>query len=125
MIFLLAILVLLLHSTNKSPKNRQVMVGDYPANNFPLSGGMSLEVLEKMVEDGLPQHSLDEFATMEDEFLRLEKDTVCGGHSLKIPAVELSRKIKDRFPNYDFSYHNLHIKQLSEPSKAINPWLTC
>ena len=125
MIWFLAFMILSIHMSNTSPKNRMVVVGDYKARNFPLSGGMSLEVVEKMVEDGLPQDSLEEFATLEDEFLRLEKETVCGGHSFKIPAVELSRKIKDRFGNYDFSYHNLHIKQISEPSKSINPWLTC
>ena len=125
MFWFLVILIILIHYTKATPLGHRIVVGNYPAKHFPLSGGMSVEIIEKMRDDGLPQHSLEEFATMEDEFLRLEKETVCGGHSLKIPAIELSRSIKERFPTYDFKYHNLHIKQISEPSKSINPWLSC
>ena len=119
------VLVFLLMKAKGASKNPYVIVGNYKAKNFPLSGGMSLEVIQKMKDDELPQYSLEEFASMEDEFLRLEKETVCSGVSYKIPAVEMSNKIKSRFPNYDFRYHNLHIKQVSEPSKSINPWITC
>ena len=118
-------LVWLLMKAKGASNNPYVIVGNYKATHFPLSGGMSLEVIQKMREDGLPQYSLEEFASMEDEFLRLEKETVCSGLSYKVPAIEMSRKIKSRFPKYDFRYHNLHIKQVSEPSKAINPWITC
>ena len=108
-----------------STTRNQVVAGDIKALHFPISGGFSKEVVEKMVQDGLSKQSVEEFVSMEDQFLYMEKETVCKGVSLKVPAMELSRQIKERFRDYDFKYHNLHIKQISEPSKAINPWLTC
>ena len=106
-------------------KPRAVVVGNYKCKHFDTSGGMSLEVLKKMQSDNLCQERLEEFATLEDEFLYLERQTVCSGKSFKVPMMELDTQIKDRFSAYDFKYHNMHIKQASEPTKQVNPWLTC
>ena len=58
-----------------------------------------------------------------DEFLKMEKETVHTGVSYLIQATELSTMIKERFVNYNFDYHNMHIRQMSMPSKVINKWL--
>jgi hypothetical protein len=122
-IFTVALLMIMFKPSTGEP--RTVEVGNYKCKHFDTSGGMSLEVLKKMQSDGLCQERLEEFATLEDEFLYLERQTVCGGKSFKVPMMELDRKIRDRFAAYDFKYHNMHIKQASEPTKQVNPWITC
>ena len=62
---------------------------------------------------------------MEDRFLNLERLSVCTQTSRKIEAFGLSKEIKDRFRGYDFSYHDQHLKQISEPHKLINRNVTC
>mgnify|MGYP005644760017 CR=1 FL=1 len=123
MCFLAVILLNIFNPTTGEP--RVTIVGNYRCKHFDTSGGMSLEILKKMQADGLCQERLEEFATLEDEFLYLERQTVCGGKSFRVPMMELDTQIRDRFSAYDFKYHNMHIKQASEPTKQVNPWLTC
>lgn len=124
-LFAAAILLYLFRPTGERVEPRKIEVGSYVCKHFDTSGGMSLEILRKMRDDGLCQERLEEFATLEDEFLYLERQTVCTGKSYRVPMMELDRQIRDRFSQYDFKYHNLHIKQASEPTKQVNPWLTC
>jgi hypothetical protein len=37
----------------------------------------------------------------------------------------LSNKIKEMFPKYNFSHHTIHLKQIAEPKKSINPYIKC
>jgi len=125
LVFVVTIFLYLFKPNGEKAQPRKIEVGNYVCQHFDISGGMSLEILKKMRDDGLCQERLEEFATLEDEFLYLERQTVCTGKSYKIPMTELDRQIRDRFSSYDFKYHNLHIKQASEPTKQVNPWLTC
>jgi hypothetical protein len=41
-------------------------------------------------------------------------------------AVALSRQMRERFPGYDFTYHDdVHIKQMDTPSRVVNRNLVC
>ena len=106
-------------------QTQQATAGGYTTKYFPLSGGLSLEMFHKMKSDGLSDTSLRDFLTMEDMFLKMEKDTTCLGTSYAIQAQALSQQIKERFRGYRFDYHNLHLKQMAEPSKSVNIYLTC
>jgi hypothetical protein len=101
----------------------QSVIDNIKSSHFPLSGGFSVEIVEKMKKDGMSNESIKQFITMEDEFLRMEKETVYTGVSYLIQATELSTMIKERFVNYNFDYHNMHIRQMSMPSKVVNKWL--
>lgn len=106
-------------------QTQQVTAGGYTTKYFPLSGGMSQEIFHKMKTDGLSDTSLRDYLTMEDTLLKMEQETVCLGISYAIQGQALSQQIKNRFSAYRFDYHNIHIKQMSEPSKNLNTFLTC
>ena len=106
-------------------QTQQATASGYTTKYFPLSGGLSLEIFHKMKSDGLSETSLRDFLMMEDTFLRMEQETVCLGTSYAIQGQALSQQIKNRFRGYRFDYHNLHLKQMAEPSKNVNTFLTC
>ena len=102
--------------------NSQEVIGTYKTKFFTKN---SKELLEQMKAGGLSEQSLIEFAMMEDEFMGYEKQTVCHHVSYLREAMTLDQQMKDRFVGWDFGYHQLHIKQMSQPSKIINKDLTC
>jgi hypothetical protein len=97
----------------------------YKTEYFHMSNGNSKEMFEKMKTYGLPQERLKEFIMLEDNFLRIEHESVCKGVSMKYEGFAVSDKIKRKFVGYDFSYHTIHLKQISEPTKLINRNITC
>lgn len=103
----------------------QATVGNYQTTNFNISNGKSLEMYKTLKKNNASDESLLKFVTMEDELLNIEKDCVCFGKDARVLGVALSEKIKDAFPGYDFSYHDKHTKQMSEPDKIINKHLSC
>lgn len=106
-------------------KKIQGRVNGFETQNFPTSAGRSLEIFKELEKQNVSDETLMRFATMEDQFLQYEKDAVCNGINRTQLAVQLSNQIKESFPGYDFSYHELHIKQISEPNKLINRHLSC
>jgi hypothetical protein len=100
----------------------QVNIGTYKTKYFTPD---SVKLLDQMKEGGLSEQSLMEFAMLEDEFMGFEKQTVCHHISYLREAMTLDQQMKDRFPGWDFNYHQLHIRQMSQPSKLINKNLSC
>jgi hypothetical protein len=117
---IVAALVIYVIFTMKESRDTQARVGNYTTKYFPLSGGYSLEMFNTMKDNNVSESSLKEFLSMEDAFLKMEYDTVRGGMSYHIQGQELSKMIKERFRGFTFDYHNLHIKQMAEPSKTVN-----
>jgi hypothetical protein len=103
----------------------QGQVNGFETQNFPVSAGRSLELFKELQKQGVSDETLMKFATMEDQFLAYEKDAVCRGIDRTQQSIQLSQQIKESFPSYDFSYHEIHIKQISEPNKLINRHLKC
>jgi len=104
----------------------QVTVGDFTTKYFVISGGDSKNKFNELRDGGMSTETLQHFAQMEDQFLGYEYQTVVGAPSVPnrvIEATQLSEQIKDTFPGYEFGYHAMHIKQMSEPLKKINPYL--
>jgi hypothetical protein len=95
------------------------------SKHFYLSGGKSKQIYEQMKRDKLSEQSLKEFVYMEDRFLQLEKMSVCQQISYASEATGISENIKTRFGHYDFRYHQVHIKQCSEPNRLINNKIIC
>jgi hypothetical protein len=88
-------------------------------------GQDSIDKFNELKDTGVSSESLKEFLAMEDKFLAYEKESVCNKVSRTVNATALSQQIKDRFTGYDFSYHDVHIRQMSTPDRVINPHLTC
>ena len=104
----------------------QVTVDDFTTKYFAISGGDSKNKFNELRDGGMSTDTLQKFAQMEDQFLGYEYQTVVGAPSAPnrvIEATQLSEQIKDTFPGYEFGYHAMHIKQMSEPLKKINPYL--
>jgi len=121
--FLLIILVLYIFLNREKKKfSKQVIIGTFKSKNFT---NKSLKLFNEMQNAGLSEQSLMEFAMMEDQFMGYEKQTVCYEISCVKEATVLNEKMKERFPGWDFSYHQLHIKQMAEPHKRVNLELTC
>ena len=92
---------------------------------FYMSNGKSKEMYRQMKKDGVSEDNLKLFVYMEDMLLKLEFLSVCSRTSRIQEATALSESIKDRFPHYDFRYHQDHLKQTSNPSKLINSKIIC
>jgi len=120
-IVIFVILALLLLFRN----NRRIQeeVGD--SKYFYMSHGLSVDMYNKMKEDGLSEQSLKEFVKMEDRLLEIEKFSVCNRVARTTEAVGVSQNIKDRFTGYDFSYHGEHLRQVAQPTKLINRKIVC
>lgn len=119
------LVILILAFTLWTKPSHEVKAGGYDSTYFHVSGGKSKELFEKMRDDGISDQSLVEFAQMEDQFLGMEKESVCFKRSRKLEALAMSQQIKERFKGYNFAYHTIHIKQVAEPDKNINKFLTC
>lgn len=102
----------------------------YKSNNVPGSTGFgsdSLEMYNQMVKAKLSQQSLNEFVAMENKFLNYERMSVCGVpvKNYFTEALELSQVMRERFPAFDFRYHQVHLNQIADPIKYINKELKC
>ena len=92
---------------------------------FYLSGGASKDVYEKMRRNDMSDEELKDFIMMEDQLLGLEQKAVCTGIPYSLQGNGISKKIKEKFPKYNFNYHTIHLKQLAEPGKTINRRIVC
>lgn len=106
------------------PTSLQVSVGDYTTRNFDICPS-SKKTYETMKAQGVDEALLKRFVMLEDTFLGYERTTVCGGKDLYLQASSLSQEIKSIFQGWDFAYHTIHLKQMAEPLKRINPHLSC
>ena len=119
--WLLLVLVLALILYNKSSEGTQVSVGNYESKNFSELSNEFFQNVQKVY----PEKTLQELVMMEDLFMYYERQSVCGGISRLREAFMLDQQMKDRFRALDFSHHQLVLKQISEPSKLIDPYLKC
>lgn len=124
MIVLLTIVLIALFLLFSNKNSKQVEIQGYRTQNFDISPE-SRAMIAKMRRDGLSNESLRKFAIMEDRFLECEKDCACRGIKRYLEAVGLDQGIRESFSPYDFSYHMKHLVQAQEPSKIINPNLSC
>jgi len=112
-----------------TPTPQVTVGGDFTTKYFAISGGDSKNKFNELKDGGMSPDTLRTFAQMEDQFLGYEYQSVLGGGAgltapnRVIEATRLSEQIKDAFPGYEFGYHAMHIKQMSEPNKKINPYL--
>jgi len=121
-LLVLTIIVAFLLLVRNDQRNMEEVEG---SKHFYLSGGKSKQIYEQMKRDKLSEQSLKEFVYMEDRFLQLEKMSVCQQISYASEATGISENIKTRFGHYDFRYHQVHIKQCSEPNRLINNKIIC
>ena len=70
-------------------KKTQGKVNGFETQNFPLSAGQSLGIFKELQSQGVSDETLMKFATMEDQFLEYEKDSVCRGIIRTQQAVKL------------------------------------
>lgn len=106
-------------------KDVEAKSGNYETSNFHISGGKSLENFKILKKNKVNEQTIKEYLIMEDEFLEMERETVCKKLNKLILAMKLSQEIKEKFRFLDFKYHDLHIQQMSMPSKFINKNLSC
>lgn len=104
--------------------DKQVEVGGTRSSNFEISPE-SRKMFDKMKLDGISNDNLKKFLIMEDRLLEYEKDSACRGRERIMDASGLDQAIRDTFVAYDFTYHNNHLKQISETNRIINPYLKC
>jgi len=121
-LLVLTIIVAFLLLVRNDQRNMEEVEG---SKHFYLSDGKSKQIYEQMKRDKLSEQSLKEFVYMEDRFLQLEKMSVCQQISYASEATGISENIKTRFGHYDFRYHQVHIKQCSEPNRLINNKIIC
>lgn len=121
-LLVLTIIIAFLLLVRNDQRNMEEVEG---SKHFYLSDGKSKQIYEQMKRDKLSEQSLKEFVYMEDRFLQLEKMSVCQQISYASEATGISENIKTRFGHYDFRYHQVHIKQCSEPNRLINHKIIC
>jgi hypothetical protein len=121
MIYILVALIVLALMFDTRNKSTEVD----GSKHFYISDGASKDMYLMMHADGMNREMLKKFVSMEDRFLEMEKNSVCTGIPDIVKSSLLSNKIKELFPNYDFSYHTVHLKQLAEPNKQINTKIKC
>lgn len=95
------------------------------SKNFHMSDGASTAMYKHMKDQGMSDENLKRFVIMEDHLLELEKVSVCTGIPRIGEATSMSQQIKDLFTGYDFSYHTFHLKQVADPSRLINKFVSC
>tara|TARA_R110002074_G_scaffold308924_1_gene479676 strand:- start:57 stop:431 length:375 start_codon:yes stop_codon:yes gene_type:complete len=122
--WLLLIALIIVFFVMIPPKVRQVREGNYSTNNFEISPA-SKQMFDKMKLTNMSEEELKKFLIMEDRFLEYEKVSVCQGRDRQLEAGALDQAIREEFPGWDFTYHNTHLKQISEPMRKINPDLIC
>lgn len=106
------------------PKSKQVSVGNWTSSNFEISPA-SRDMFYKMQRKEMSAENLKKFAMMEDRFLEYEKDAACRGRDRVLDAEGIHNAIREAFRGYDFAYHNPHLKQVAEPHRRVNPYLSC
>jgi hypothetical protein len=116
-------LIISWHTWNQT--GEQVTAGGYKTSHFHLSHGESKRMFETMTADKMSIESLKLFIKLEDRLLKIEQLSVCSGIQRDSEALTISNTIKNEFVGYDFAYHTIHIKQVSEPQKFINKTLQC
>lgn len=121
MIYVVLFFVILFLMYEKHSKIEEVEGSHF----FYLSDGASKDVYDKMRRNGVSDDSLKDFVLMEDQLLGLEHKAVCSGIPYSLQGNGISKKIKETFPNYNFNYHTIHLKQLAEPGKTINRRVHC
>jgi hypothetical protein len=118
------ILILLFHDKFKNINNKDVFyVGEYKTKFFQSDSKEFLEFVKE--KKFLSEESLEELAMMEDQFLSMERETVCAGLSRYREATALDQQMKDRYISLSFKHHEIHLRQMSQPSKLINKNLHC
>ena len=95
------------------------------SKNFHLSGGMSKQMYLLMHKNGMSQENLKKFVQLEDRFLQIERNSVCSGIPNYVEGAVISNLIKELFPKYNFAYHTIHLKQIGEPLKILNTYISC
>ena len=95
------------------------------SKNFHLSAGMSKSTYKQMRTDGVDAESLKKFVQLEDRFLQIERNSVCSGIPNYVEGAVISNLIKELFPKYNFAYHTIHLKQIGEPLKILNTYISC
>ncbi|QIG59977.1 hypothetical protein [Dishui Lake phycodnavirus 4] len=118
-IFLIIALLLLFRN------NRRLQEEIEGSKYFYMSNGLSVDMYNKMKNDGLSEETLKEFVKMEDRLFELERLSVCTQVSHTTEAIGISQNIRDRFIGYDFSYHGEHLRQVAHPTKLINRKIVC
>ena len=121
-VWAIILICILLSITPKASK--QVTIGNIRSNNFEISPD-SRQMVNTMKRKGLSNDEIKKFIVMEDRFLEYEKDSVCMGRDRQMDAISLNQAIKESFVGFDFTYHNKHLKQISETNRIINPNLKC
>lgn len=121
MIYIILFFVILFLMYEKHTKVEEVEGSHF----FHLSGGASRDAYEQMRKNGMSDEELKDFVMMEDQLLGLEQKAVCTGIPYSLQGNAISKKIKEKFPKYNFNYHTIHLKQLAEPSKTINRKVHC
>ena len=123
MFYLVVIFLLFLMFDDRKTESTQIEIDGYKTQFFQKD---SIKFFEKIKEEsGYSDETLKELAMMEDQFLEFEKQTVCYHISRLREAMTLDQQMRDRFQGVDFIHHQIHIKQMSEPSKIINKDLSC
>jgi len=104
-------------------------VNGYKTKYFHVCGA-SRANFDQMKKDGVSTKLLKKFLQLEDSFLKGEVLSICihrkGIKGFQADIVKnmkkISSEIKKSFKKYGpFTYHNIHLKQASTPSKSINP----
>jgi len=95
------------------------------SKNFHLSGGASKRMYLLMHKNGMSQENLKKFVQLEDRFLQIERNSVCSGIPNYVEGAVISNLIKEMFPQYNFAYHTVHLKQIGEPLKNVNSRIKC
>jgi len=121
MIYILVALIVLALMFDRRKRSEEVEGSKY----FYVSDGASKSMYLKMHEDGLGRDVLKMFVQLEDQFLGIERTSVCTGMPYILQAGLISNKIKETFSKYDFSYHTIHLKQIAEPNKIVNRKIKC
>lgn len=95
------------------------------SKNFYMSRGLSKQIYIQMRNDGMSEENLKKFVQLEDRLFQIERNSVCSGISHIVEATVISNLIKELFPQYNFAYHTIHLKQVAEPTKTVNTLITC
>jgi len=106
------------------PKEKQLTVGNYTTSNFEICPD-SRSLFYKMQRAPRPDEYLKQFLIMEDRFLEYEKESVCMGRDRTLDSITLDQNMRNFFTGFDFTYHNNHLKQISNNLQKINPYLKC
>jgi hypothetical protein len=93
--------------------SNQVMVGSYQTKFFDISPN-SVDIIRRMKRDGVSEQSRFEFATMEDRFLLLVKQSTTTAYNQYQLAYTQSQMIRERFPAYEFEYHDAFMDQIED-----------